>query len=36
MAFEITPDVKVKRDSKGIVRRLNHPIQPFTPNGLRR
>ena len=30
MAFEITPDVKVKRDSKGIVRRLNHPRQPFT------
>ena len=30
MAFEITPDVKVKRDSKGIVRRLNHPRQPYT------
>ena len=30
MAFEITPDVKVKRDSQGNVRRLNHPRQPYT------
>lgn len=30
MAFEITPNVKVRRDDKGRARQLSHPQQPFT------
>lgn len=33
MAFELTPDVRVRRDKDGTVRRLQHPRQPYRPSG---
>ena len=34
MAFQITPNVSVTRDSGGVVRQLSHLQQPFLAEGL--
>lgn len=36
MDFELTPNVRVKRDDQGIVRLLSHPQEPYTsPSGVK-
>ena len=34
MAFELSPDVHVRRDSQGHVRQLSHPASPYRPQLL--
>ena len=31
MTFRITPDVKIKKDEEGVVRRIHHPRQAYKP-----
>src|SRR5947209_16398513 len=34
MTFNLTPNVRVRRDDEGRIRQLSHPQQPYRPDAL--